>query len=228
MYHRNIISYMKEDAYGLLASFLDMEVSKQALSILEVLSFHQHCGYKIAASGALVGILNILESQVQELLEPALNILSNLSANSDIGSFIKASDFIPKLLPLFETSTLARYCVSILKNLCDTGESRVYIAETDGCITSIAKLLENGSHVEQEHAVSILLSLCCQRIQYCQLVMDEGVIPGLVDVSINGNKNAKAMALELMLILEDESNITGESSVPNVIVDSIRERNDNS
>ncbi|KAI3451686.1 hypothetical protein Pfo_008351 [Paulownia fortunei] len=214
--YRNSISYMKEDAYGLLASFRDTEVAKQALSILVVLSFHQHCGCNIESSGALVGILKILDSQLQELLEPALIILSKLSTSGDIGSFIVPSEFMPKLIPLFENSTLARY------------DSRVSVAKTDDCFPSIAKLLENGSHVEQEHTVSILLSLCSQRVQLCQLIMDYAVIPGLVDVPINWNKKAKAMGMELMLIVKDELNATGESSVSNVITDSTKQRNDNS
>lgn len=226
-YYRNSVSYLKEDEFGMLASFLDTEVSKQALSILEVLSFHQHCGGKIAASGALIGILNILDGQVQELLEPALKILSNLSSNGDVRSFIIPSEFIPKLIPLFDDNSLARYCITILKNLCDNEEARISVAETDGCIASIAKLLEKDNHEDQEHAVSILLSLCSQRVQFCQLVMDEGVIPGLVSISVNGNMKAKAMAMELLRILKDEFNTTGEKSGSDVSIDSsTKQRND--
>ncbi|KAK4426791.1 U-box domain-containing protein 5, partial [Sesamum alatum] len=224
--HRNSISYMKEDAYDLLASFLDTEVSKQALAILEELSFDQHCGHRIAASGAFIGILNILDSWIQELLEPALKILCNLSSNGDVDSFIIPSMFVPKLVPLFEDSTLARYCITILKNLCDNEDGRMSIAETDGCVASISKLLEKDSHEDQEHAVSVLLSLCSQRLEHCQLVMDEGIIPGLVSVSINGNKKAKAMAMELLRILKEESNATGESSRPDVSTDSTKQQTD--
>ncbi|KAK6152924.1 hypothetical protein DH2020_012563 [Rehmannia glutinosa] len=222
--HGNSISYMKEDEYALLASFLDTEVSKQALSILEVLSFNKHCCYKIAASGALIGISNILDSQIQELLEPALKILSNLSSNDDISSFIVPSKFIPKLIPLLEDNTYSRYCITILKNLCDNQDARISIAETDGCIASIAKILEKDDHDDQEQAVAVLLSLCSQRIEYCQLVMDEGVIPGLVSVSINGNKKAKAMAMELLRILKDESDSRGRKYVADVRVDCTNQR----
>lgn len=218
----NSISYLKEDEYGLLASLLDTEVSKLALSILGELSSHQQCGCKIAASGALVGIFNILDSQIQELLEPALKILSNL-CKGDAGSFIAPSELIPKLIPLFEDDSLASYCISILKNLWENGEARTAVAETDGCIASIAKLLEKENVEEQEHAVFILLSLCSQRVQFCQLVMNEGVIPGLVSVSVNGNDRARAMALELLRILKEEVYTAGENSGSDVIVECTRQ-----
>ncbi|XP_057785918.1 U-box domain-containing protein 5-like [Salvia miltiorrhiza] len=207
----NSVSYVKEDEYGLLASLLDTEVSKQALSILGELSNHQQCGQQIAASGALVGIFNILDSQIQELLEPALKILSNLSSHGDVGSFIIPSKLIPKLIPLFEDDSLASYCIAILKNLCDNNqEARVAVADTDGCIAAIARLLERDDREDQEHAVSILLMLCSQRVEFCQLVMEEGVIPGLCSISLNGNKGAMVRATELLRILKKDT--AGENS----------------
>ncbi|CAA2937909.1 U-box domain-containing 5 [Olea europaea subsp. europaea] len=213
------ISCMDEDAYSLLGSYLDTEVAQQALAILEVLSFDKDSEYKIAASGALTCILNIVDTQLEELLEPALKILSNLSSSSEIGSFLVSRAFIPKLVPLFENNTLARYCVTIVKNLCDKGDARVSVAESDGCISSISKLLESDSHEDQEHAVDILLSLCSERVQYCQLVMDEGVITGLVNVSVNGNNRAKSMAMELLRILKDEFSTDKECSGSDVAMD---------
>ncbi|KAL3844823.1 hypothetical protein ACJIZ3_002226 [Penstemon smallii] len=224
--HRNSTSYMKEDAYDLLASFLDTEVAKQALSILEVLSFQQHCVYALKASGALNGIIHILENQVQELLEPALKILSNSSSNSDICSIIVPSNLIRMLIPLFEDNTLAIHCITILKNLCDNGNAREFVAETEDCVPSITKLLESESHENQELAVCVLLSLCSQHVQYCQLVMDEGVIPGLVNICVNGNKKAKPMALELLRILKDEFSTTGESSGSDVTDSCTKQHND--
>ncbi|XP_073058009.1 U-box domain-containing protein 5-like isoform X2 [Primulina eburnea] len=212
--------YMTEDALVILASFIDTKVAKHALFILEVLSSRQNCGYKFAASGALLGIINILDRQILELREPALKILSNLSLSDGLASIIRPSNFVLKLIPFLEDNALARYCVTILKNLCDTEEIRVSIAETEGCISAISELLEKDSQEDQECAVSILLSLCSQRVLYCQLVMNEGVIPGLVRVSVNGNSKAKAMALELLRILKEEFSTSGD------VKESTEQRND--
>lgn len=59
------------------------------------------------------------------------------------------------------------------------------IAESDDCVPSIIKRVDNGSREEQEHAVAILLSLCSQRVKYHHLVMDEA-ISSLVDISSMG------------------------------------------
>ncbi|KAA8531890.1 hypothetical protein F0562_006393 [Nyssa sinensis] len=200
---RSSIPYLHEDACSLLASFLNSEITEEALAIVEVLSCDTFCRSKIAASGALSSILEILDTQIREFQEPAIRILCNLSWNVDIRSLLVSSEFIPKLVPFFEDSALARYCITFLENLCDAESARVSVAETDGCIASIAKLLEIDCHEDQEHAVTVLLSLCSQRVQYCQMVMNEGVIPALVSISINGNDRGKAGAMELLRLLRD-------------------------
>ncbi|KZV39704.1 U-box domain-containing protein 5 [Dorcoceras hygrometricum] len=218
--------YLKEDVLVILASFLDTEAAKHALFVLEVLLSRQHCSDQLAASGALLGIINILDRQILELLEPALKILSILSWNDGLASIIRPLGFVSKLIPLLEDNALARYCVTILKNLCDIEEIRVSIAETEGCISAISELLDKDSQEDQECAVSILLSLCTQRVLYCQLVMNEGVIPGLVQVSVNGNNKAKAMALELLRILKDEFSSSRENMGSVAVKESTEHRKD--
>ncbi|KAG6385941.1 hypothetical protein SASPL_154824 [Salvia splendens] len=223
--HSNSVSYLKEDEYGQLALLLDTEVSKQALFILEELSNHQQCGQKIAASGALVVIFNILDSQIQELLEPALKILRNLSSNGDVRSFITPSELMPKLVPLFEDDNLASHCIVILRNMSDNEEARVAVAYTDGCIAAMAKVLESDNREDQEYAVSVLLKLCSQRVEFCKLAMEEGVIPGLVCISVNGNRRAAAMASEMLRILKEDT--AGENSEADAAsIGSTPQRND--
>lgn len=209
---RNSMLYLDEDSYGTLASLLDTKVAKQALAVLEALSFHQHSGLKFAASGALIRILNILDSPSQELLEPALKILSNLSKNSCLGSSITPLEIIAKLVRLLEEDTLARYCIITLENLCNIEEGRVSIAETSGCISAVAKLLENGSCDVQESAVSIFHSLCTKHALYRERVMNEAVVPSLFYVSRNGNERAKAMASEILRIPGEGIDSAGEKS----------------
>lgn len=209
---RKSVLCLDEDSYGILASFLGTKVAKQALALLEALSFHQHSGSKFSASGALVRILNILDSPSQELLEPALKILSNLSGNNGLGSSITPSEIIAKLVPLLEDGTLARYCIIMLKNLWNIEEAQVSIAETRGCISAVAKLLENKSHDVQECAVSLLHSLCTKHALYHELVMIEAVVPSLFLVSSNGNERAKAMASEILRIPTEVIGSAGENS----------------
>lgn len=198
VYCRSGILYLHEDVFDLLSSFLDSEVIEEVLAIFEVLSGHPYCQSKITASGALVSIRNILDSHSTEFQKQAIKILLNLSSNDDICSQIVSMECVPKLVPLIKNENLSSYSVALLRNLCDIEEARVSVAETNGCIASIAELLDSGGCEEQEHAASILLSLCSQRLHYCQLVMEEGVIPSLVDMSINGTDKGRAIALELL------------------------------
>uniref|UniRef100_A0A2P2LBK4 RING-type E3 ubiquitin transferase n=1 Tax=Rhizophora mucronata TaxID=61149 RepID=A0A2P2LBK4_RHIMU len=195
---RSGISWLHEDTFDLLASMLDSELIEEALAIVEVLSSKKDSSSKITASGALVYILRILDSEREEFQERAVRILHNLSSNNEACSQILSLNFIPKLVPFINQGQLASCCLGLLKNLCDIEDARVSVAETNGCVAAIAKLLESESCEEQEHAVAILLSLCSQRVQYCNLVMDEGVIPSLFDISVNGSERGKASAVELL------------------------------
>ncbi|KAL5754628.1 hypothetical protein ACOSP7_022848 [Xanthoceras sorbifolium] len=201
--YRRGIQYLPEDAFDLLASFLNSEVTEEVLAIIEVLSSHPNSRSKIVVSGALASILKILDSENREFQEHAIIVLLHLSSNNAIYSHIVPSECILKLVPLLKDTNLAGHCLIILKNLCNNVEARASVAETSGCLPSIAELLEIGSREDQEHAVAILLSLCSQRVQYCQLVMNEGVIPALVNISINGNEIGKVSALELLRLLRD-------------------------
>lgn len=200
---RNEIPCMLEDIVSLLESLLDSKVTGEALAVMVLLSDDKYCRSKILASGVLTSILKILDSQAREYQESAIKILYNMSSNSETRSHIVSLDCIPKLVPFMDDGPLAKYCIVILKNLSDIEEARVSIAETNGCIASIVELLDTGDYEDQEHAVAILLFLCSQRIQYCQLVMDEGVIPDLFNLSINGNEKAKMSATELLRLLRD-------------------------
>ncbi|XXG64906.1 hypothetical protein AAC387_Pa05g2732 [Persea americana] len=200
---RSEIPSLEETAFDMLASFLDSELSEEALSILQNLSSHWCYKPKIMASIALPSIIKIIDSPDEEYLIQAVKILSDLSSDGGIESFILHSGCILKLVQLLGHNLLAGNCIKILRNLCRTEETRVAIAETDGSIASIAELLDTGSRDEQEHAAAILLSLCSYRPDYCHLVMNEGVIPALVNVSINGNITARESAMKLLHHLRD-------------------------
>lgn len=210
--NRMWMEYLPEDAFSLLTLFLHSELMEEALDVMEVLSALPYCQSKIVSSGAHASIIEILDSQMRGLQEQATKILQNLSSTSDICSQLISLGCIPKLVPFLLDSTLARHSISILRNLSNLEEGRVSIIETDGCLTSIAELLGSGSNEEQEHAVAVLLSLCSQRVQYCQLVMDEGIIPALVLTSVNGSEKGKVTALELLRLLRDIRYINEEKS----------------
>ncbi|KAL5557310.1 hypothetical protein UlMin_039546 [Ulmus minor] len=214
--NRNGIPYLGEDAFALLVSFLNSEVTEEVFSILELLSAYHYCGHKITDSGAPSYIMKALDSPIQAIQERAIKTLKNLSTNPDICLQIASWECIPQMVSLFGDKAFVGDCLCIMKNLCNTEEARISVAETSGGIASIVEVLDGDSHEEQEHAVSILLSLCSQRLEYCEMVMDEGVIPPLVYISNNGSDKAKGSALELLRQLKDVERESLESVEPKV------------
>ncbi|KAF7828872.1 U-box domain-containing protein 5 [Senna tora] len=201
---RNSITYLGEDASNMLGNLLDSEVTGEALAILEELSGFQHSRIKIAVSSALTSILKILDSESREFQQAAIRIMYNLSFNSEACSHMVSLRCIPKFLPFFADKTVFRYCIRMLRNICDTEEGRVSVVETEGCISAIAEVLETGSNEEQEHALTLLLNLCSQCVDYCQLVMEQGImISSLFYISKNGNDKGKENAMELIRLLRD-------------------------
>ncbi|KAB2008476.1 hypothetical protein ES319_D10G100600v1 [Gossypium barbadense] len=202
---RDGIRYLDQNAYSMLSLFIDSEVTREVLDIMEVLSEHSSCKSKISASGALVSMLNILDSNIKDFQDQIIKILGNLSSSStDICSDLVSPECIPKLIPYLQDTSLAKHCIVVLRNLCNNQEGRTWITQTPGCIASIAMLLETGGFEDQENALAILLTLCSQSIEYCHLVMDECCIfPVLFDVSVEGNEKGKASALELLRLLRD-------------------------
>uniref|UniRef100_A0A5B6YNF0 RING-type E3 ubiquitin transferase n=2 Tax=Davidia involucrata TaxID=16924 RepID=A0A5B6YNF0_DAVIN len=213
---RTHIPPLHEDAIFVLSSFLDSEITEEALAIMEVLSSQQYYKSEIVASGVLPSILRVLEMQISEFHLLAMKILCNLSAKSDIGHHMIYLDYIPKLAPFLGDRALAGYCIKIFRNLCNTEEARVAVAESNACIASIAELLEIGTDEEQELAMDILLSLCYQCAEYCQLVMKESIVQSLDNISVNGNTRGKVIATELLQLLRDFPDAHAqEGSIPN-------------
>lgn len=204
---------MSEELFSLLSSLLDSadEVKEEALAIIETLCSQPLCIPKIAASGALSLISDVLSSQSRVLQGSALRILNCISADNDIRPLVFSLDsIIPKLVQFLNDTKLSLHALFILQNLCNIEAARIVITETSDCIASIAQLLETGHNEEQEIALSIFLVLCSQRLEYCELVMYEGVIPALVHISVNGSEKSKVSALELLRLLRDVSYIEGQ------------------
>eukprot|EP00261_Vitis_vinifera_P029962 XP_010664706.1 PREDICTED: U-box domain-containing protein 5 isoform X4 [Vitis vinifera] len=196
---------LHEDAIYVLASFLDSEITEEALAIMEVLSCQRHYKSEIVASGVLPSIIKFLDTKMKKFHVLALKILCNLSSNHDMGYHIVYLDCIPKLAPFFVDHKLAGYCIKIFRNLCDIEEARITVAETNQCIDFIAKILENGSEEEQEDALEVLLSLCHYR-EYGQLFREDHIVQSLFHISLNGNARGQEIAKELLQLLRNIKN----------------------
>lgn len=171
--------------------------------LLQKLAKNPICRSNILASDAVTSIIKLLDSEDAEVLGISLKFFLDLSVDKDAKSYLISCRHITKLASLLTDRKLTHLCLEIIQNLSGDEEGAVLVAKVSGCLASIIELLDTGSKEEQEHAVGILCSICSQSYENCLLVMDEGVIPALVEISVSGNVNGRDISMRLLHILRD-------------------------
>ncbi|RRT71600.1 hypothetical protein B296_00010003 [Ensete ventricosum] len=197
------ISSLTEDALQLLVTFLDSDIRMEVLMLMQKLAQNPSCRSSILAPGVVAPIIKSLDSEDTELLELSLKILLDLSADEDVKSPIRSSGCITTLASFLTDGRLAHLCLKIIQNISHHEEGAATVAKAKACLAAIVELLDTGSKEEQEHAVDILYAICSQSYENCLLVMDEGVIPALVDINVNGNVKGQEIATRLLRLLRD-------------------------
>ena len=108
--------------------------------------------------------------------------------------------------------------MGLLQHIVSSSESALCkIASTHGVICAMVETMEDGSPQCKEHAVGILLLICqSNKERYRGLILREGVMPGLLQLSVHGTWRAKDMARELLLLLSDCSSYRLRNEQPKV------------
>ncbi|KAJ4880273.1 U-box domain-containing protein 5 [Raphanus sativus] len=213
--NRKAIESLEKNLFEMLSIFLLSELeAEEALNVLEVLSNHPNSLSKITSTSSLSSLLKIAESGAQHLQEQAMITLKNLSSSNEICQEMVSLGFVHKLTYFLQQGVFSKQSIIILKNLCNTEKGRVCVTETPGCLASIAELLDSNVPEELENAISILLQLCVEKIEYCYLVVREGlnIYSSLLLISNNGTEEAKVGASELLRALEEVVEEEEESS----------------
>ncbi|TVU11240.1 hypothetical protein EJB05_44813 [Eragrostis curvula] len=203
---RTDIPLISEDMVRLIASFLDSELKMEALLILHELFQQTSCeNYTAMASAVVPTVLGTLDNGDTKCLdlELALKIICKISFDNNIKSYLVSAGVISKLSPLQADGRFTECCLNILRNLSEVKEASELIIRTGQCLSFISDHLDTGSFNGREHAVVILLAICSHSVGVCSLVMKEGVIPALVDLSVNGTKVAKDCSSKLLQLLRD-------------------------
>ncbi|CAN7033465.1 unnamed protein product [Brassica rapa subsp. trilocularis] len=215
--NRKAIESLEKDLFEMLCVFLGSElVAEEALNVLEVLSNHPQSLSKITSTSSLSALLKIAESGAEHLQEQAMITLKNMSSSNEICVEMVSLGFVHKLTSFLQQNVFSKHSIIMLKNLCNTEKGRVCVTETPGCLASIAELLDSNVSEELENAISILLQLCVEKIEYCYLVVREGlnIYSSLLLISNNGTEEAKVGASELLRALEEVVEEEEESSTP--------------
>lgn len=171
----------------------------------------------IASSGAVQILVQFINSSCTQSQLDAIATLTNLTTCQEIIPLIVSSGVILSLLELIhssvKSSSLVEKAMGLLENIVSSSESGLLeAASTGGAIRILVETIEDGSSLGKEHAVGILLLICQScREKYRVMILTEGVMPGLLQLSVDGTWRAKSMARDLLLLLRDCSDYSSRS-----------------
>ncbi|KAJ9169352.1 hypothetical protein P3X46_017556 [Hevea brasiliensis] len=172
------------------------------------LSCHEDAKSIIGSSQAVPFLVQILQGEAEpqckmdalhalyNISSQASNILNLLSAGiiSGLQSLLAA----PGDLPWTEKS------IAVLINLATNKSGKDEMVAAPGLIGALATILDTGEPIEQEQAASCLYVLCNGSEKCSQMVLQEGVIPALVSISVNGTTRGKEKAQKLLMLFREQ------------------------
>ncbi|KAK2986723.1 hypothetical protein RJ640_010948 [Escallonia rubra] len=208
---RNKISIVDAGALGPIICFLQSENSnlqEHATASLLTLSASTVNKPDISASGAIPLLVNILRHGSPQAKVDAVMALYNLSTYSDNLSLILQAEPIPSIVNLLKahkkSSKTAEKCSALLESFMGFEEGRSALTSEDGGVLAVVEVLEGGSLQSREHAVGTLLMMCqSDRCKYREPILREGVIPGLLELTVQGTPKSQSKAQLLLRLLRD-------------------------
>lgn len=214
-----------------LLKFENGNLREQATAAILTLSASASNKAIIAASGATPLLVQILNSGSVQGKVDAVTALYNLSTCTENLTPVLASGAVPPLLSLLrdckKSSKFAEKATALLEILCGFEEGQIAISDSDGGILTLVETVEDGSLISTEHAVGVLLSLCQScRVKYRELILKEGAIPGLLQLTVEGTPKAQHRAHTLLELLRETSPKRLSSTVLESIVYDIATRVD--
>ncbi|XP_027919227.1 U-box domain-containing protein 6-like [Vigna unguiculata] len=162
----------------------------------------------IGMSQAIQFLIQLLQSDSDvQCKQDALHALYNLSSMASNIQHLLSSGIISGLQFLLEGDTDCLWterCIAVLINLAASEVGREEIVSTPGLISALASILDTDELLEQEQAVTCLLILCNRSEECCDMVLQEGVIPALVSISVNGTPRGREKAQKLLMLFREQ------------------------
>ncbi|KAF7816451.1 U-box domain-containing protein 4 [Senna tora] len=162
----------------------------------------------ISASGAIPLLVEILRDGSPQAKADAVMALSNLSTYSDNLSIIVETNPVPYIVNLLKackkSSKTAEKCCALIESLVGFDEGRTVLTSEEGGVLAVVEVLENGNLQSREHAVGALLTMCeSDRCKYREPILGEGVIPGLLELTVQGTPKSQLKARTLLQLLRE-------------------------
>nr|GLL26468.1 U-box domain-containing protein 3 [Ipomoea trifida] len=211
---RNKILIGRFGAIPLLAMVLHLQnesLCGLAIAALLTLSSCMANKVEIARSGAVEHLLYLLRSHFTDhtISLDIISVLHNLSTCHEIVPRIAVSGGGALLLQLInsweKSSELVEKATAVLENMVSSSDAALKeAAETSGCVGVLVEAMEEGSRLCKEYAVGILLRLCRScRESYRGMILREGAMAGLLQLTVDGTATARDTAKALILLLRD-------------------------
>lgn len=162
----------------------------------------------IGASKAVLFLIQLLQAEVEsQCKHDALHALYNLSTIPSGIQNLLSGGIVDGLRPLLTAGgghAWTEKSIAVLVNLASTKSGKDEMTSNSGLISGLATILDTGEAIEQEQAVSCLYTLCNGSEKCSQLVLQEGVIPALVSISVNGTMRGKEKAQKLLMLFREQ------------------------
>ncbi|KAK6927869.1 Armadillo repeat-containing domain [Dillenia turbinata] len=163
---------------------------------------------KIGACGAIPLLVEILSSGTSQAKVDALKALYNLSTHPDNLKIILEMKPITPIVDLLKSckksSKTAERCTALIESLVSFDEGRTALISEEGGVLAVVEVLENGTPQSREHAVGALLTMCqSDRCKYREPILREGVIPGLLELTVQGTPKSQPKAQTLLRLLRE-------------------------
>ncbi|XP_020592384.1 U-box domain-containing protein 45-like isoform X1 [Phalaenopsis equestris] len=213
--NRNKESLLSLDTIPLLQRMISKPSTQQfATAVILNLSFLDEAKPIIGSSHAIPFLVQSLQSDgfhISSGKHDALHTLYNLSTHPSNIQPLLDSSIVNALLALLtsspqdeEGSAWTEKVLTVFINIASTQAGKREMVSTQGLIANLAMILDTGEPLEQEQVVSCLLILCNGDDSCSHAVLQEGVIPALVSISVSGSTKGREKALKLLQLFREQ------------------------
>ncbi|CAH8360054.1 unnamed protein product [Eruca vesicaria subsp. sativa] len=218
-YEKNKVSIVEAGALEPIMNFLQSNsptLQEYASASLLTLSASPNNKPIIGANGVIPLLVKVIKHGRPQAKADAVMALSNLSTLSTNLTMILATKPLSPILNLLKSSKksskTSEKCCSLIESLMVSGEeTRKGLVSDEGGVLAVVEVLENGSLQAKEHAVGVLLTLCqSDRSKYREPILREGVIPGLLELTVQGTSKSRTKAQRLLCLLRDSESPRSE------------------
>lgn len=186
-------------------------LAELAIAALLILSSCKASKLTIAACGAIQILVESLNSNHTN--QSKIDIVVTLHNLSTCPHIIPPIPLLHLIILSDKSSELVEKAMALLEKIVSSSDTALREATADGTTTgssgaiqALVEAVEEGSPQCQEHAVGILLVICRScRERYRGMILMEGAMAGLLQLSVDGTHRAKEMAKALIMLLRDGS-----------------------